>query len=412
MARLWMGGGEFSTTEMQPTSSNIQLSTEQRTGVGSERSIKISKTVNNSAYWFSTYPATVSQTPTSGADIIFYKSDIYIGSLPNNSSYKFQPLCIWPDSTLYPIAISIWKNAGVLYLGINNYNNALSLVNVSVGVGEGEWFRLEAELNITGNNSNPGRKAVVKINGVEVINEDLPALSIGSGGGIGPRIENKTGASVNASDSVIYMDNIAINNQYGDYNNSWVGEEVVVYLPPSGPGDSNATAGTYASINEKPYVYHAPGNPATSISLSDATTEAWYTVVDPTTVFSRNSIIKSIYIPIQIAEAVASNTAYQLAIKSQPFGTVVNTPSYDAGNTTIRMNPNGLTAFGAMLISDTDPTTTLPWKVTGVNSVANAQIGVLNRSANGIWVVAMGMMLGYIPGAPSSTDTSGMMMMF
>ncbi len=409
MSRLWHGGGEFHAKEMLPTTTNSgpSISTAQHTGVGSARSFGFGQNIANAGYIYATIPGTVSQSPSSGADIIYYKSDIYIDSLPNNVAYKFQPLAFNIVGTLYVLAIDIYKSGGTLYLKLSKSTGDIT-TPVALGVSEDAWFRLEASLNITALNSNPGRNATVKVNGTEIINEDLPGLSSGASD-MGVRMMNNTGSD--DTTALVYMDNIVVNNQYGSYNNSWIGEEVVVYLPPAGAGDSNATAGTYASINEKPSGGGVGSDPAFSIILSDATTEAWYTVTDPTTIFNYYDSVKALHIPLIMREATSSVTEYQLGIKSESSGTTVTTASFDAGNTTNRINPNGITELGNILLSETDPTTSLPWKVTGVNSIINSQIGVLNKSANDIWVGSMGMMLGYVPGTPPPA-TDGMLIMF
>lgn len=91
-----------------------------------------------------------------------------------------------------------------------------------------------------------------------------------------------------------------------------------------------------------------------------------------------------------------------MRVKSTSGGTVTSTAAADAGNATARTNPNGTTAFGRPLISETDPTTGSVWTPTGTNSIDNMQIGASNVDADStpdLWVLTMAAMIEYVPSA-------------
>jgi len=199
------------------------------------------------------------------------------------------------------------------------------------------------------------------------------------------------------------FDNVIVNDSSGSVNNTYapVGSKVAILLPTAA-GDNAATTGVYSYINELPPTDTATSG-STMIELDNNGDIADYNVTDSSTAgIGSSDIISGVFVLARVREEAAGTSSYQLRIKSASGGTVTSTSSVDAGNTTPRTNPNGTTAFGLPLVSETDPTTGVAWTATGTNSIDNAQIGVANTDADStpdLWVLAMAAMVVYYPSA-------------
>lgn len=209
----------------------------------------------------------------------------------------------------------------------------------------------------------------------------------------------------------LYWDDVAINNSAGSVNNGLPGAGSIVASLPTAAGDNAATTGIFSYINEVP-----PSDTATSgstmIELDSNAVVADYNVTDSATLgIDSYDTITAISILARVREEAAGTSSYQLRVKSASGGTVTSTAAADAGNATARTNPNGTTAFGRPLISETDPTTGVAWTPTGTNSIDNMQIGVTNVDADStpdLWVLTMAAMIEYAEGvSPGGTTYPG-----
>lgn len=201
--------------------------------------------------------------------------------------------------------------------------------------------------------------------------------------------------------AIFNIDDISINDTAGSVNNSWPGEGKIVAALPTAAGDNAATTGLYSYINEVP-----PSGTATSgstmIELDSNGVIADYNVTDTATLgIDSYDTITSVQVLARVREEAAGTSSYQLRIKSASGGTVTSTTAADGGNATARTNPASTTAFGRMLISETDPDTATAWTPTGTNSIDNMQIGVTNVDADStpdLWVLTMAAMIQYVDG--------------
>lgn len=409
--RILQSGGELGRSYDLTNSVNWSASTTQSTGVGSHRSItyglgNLGTSSQRKAYatMYATYEASNSLDRR-----YFYKSDIYIDTLPADTTFKVFPICFGDLDAYHILSFAIVNDAGTLKV-ITKINNA-DYSTTTLGVNMDEWFRFEVGVDIWGGDSNPGRNLTVKVNGSDIMNFDLPALNTSSNTLMFGAL-NDTGVTQTWR---VYFDNVAMNDNTGSVNNSWIGEETIAMMRVAGPGDSNATVGDYNTLlaYEVSTGIPAPhtGSVSNYLQLDDATTQAWFTMVDPTTIINSYDNITAISVPILIKEEGSTTTSYQTGIKSQSGGTTQLTTAADAGNTAWLPSPTGLTPGTSLLISQTDPTTSLPWKVTGTNSLANAQIGVSNLTANDLYVGVLAAQVAYTAGTPPPA-TDGMLIMF
>lgn len=409
--RIMQSGGELGRTWDFTNGINWTASTAQKTGVGSDRSItynlgNLGTSSQRKAYLtlYATY-----ENSNSLDRRYYYKSDIYVDALPADTTFKVFPICFGDLDSYQVLSFAIVNDGGTLKL-ITKINNS-DYSTTTLGVNFDEWFRFEVGVDIWGGDSNPGRNLTVRVNGSDLINMDLPGLSSTS-----PTLMmgalNDTGVSQNWR---VYFDNIAMNDNTGSFNNSWIGEETIVLLRVAGAGDSNATVGDYNTLlaYETSTGIPAPhtGSVSNYLQLDDATTQAWFTMADPTNIIHSYDNVTAVSVPLIIREETSTTTSYQTGIKSASGGTTQLTTAADAGGTSWLPSPSGVTPGISMLFSDSDPSTSLAWKVRGTNSLTNSQIGVLSLTANDIWVGYLGANVAYTTGTPPPA-TDGMMIMF
>ncbi len=403
MARLWHGGAEWQNLglELQEDyQSSIQTTIKRSGGAAWEHSGNIA----NDDVAYVMFPALGNQTT------LFNSRWVYIDSLPDSSSFVYYA-DIMTSADASVIALNIWKDTGKLYMiaYFNNYASSSSVVNLTdtYGITEDMWFQLEMEYDSTP--ANGSEIFECKINGstaISVTNLNYTNKNVAH---VDSGIYNGTGSSNNQG--VVYVDDVVIQNSSGSVNNSWVSaDEKILVAPPSGAGSSAAQAGTYTSINEIPATTTATSS-ANRIELDNNGSAAYYTIDAATAGVGSSDTISAVMLLGAVREETSGTTSYQMALKSSSGGTPTTTTAADAGNTTVRTNPNGTTAFGRLLISETDPTTASAWTPTGTNSLANAQIGALSGSANDIWFTAIGLMVGVIPASspPAPPADNGIM---
>lgn len=278
---------------------------------------------------------------------------------------------------------------------INDY--ATSLGTFSAGI-DG-WHVLEIYYDTSP--ANGSEKVTVRYDGADQITRTDLTLTSKTINNIQLGVYNGTAGAITGTD--VYFDDIGINNSSGSVNNSWCGLGKIVMALPTGAGDNAATTGIYSYINEVP-----PSNTATSgstmIELDTNGTIGDYNVTDSSTLgIDSHDTIVGIQVMARVREenTTGAPSAYTLRIKSASGGTVAATGSVDAGNATARTNPSATTAFGNMLISETDPTTGVAWTPTGTNSIDNMQIGGASQDDTpDVWILAMAAMIEYTEGSP------------
>lgn len=360
--------------------------------------------------------------PISGSQTnVYYKADVYVDALTpttNTSTARtfFYPIRFY--SSNYVASVGLYNSAGTLHCFVQYGTSSTLTHDVTLtGVGLDEWLRVEAHFDSTP--ADGSEIFEVKINGETIISDTNLTLSGKTMAYAFYHITNNTSGTTTAD---VYMDNISINNASGDVNNSWVGEEYIVCALPSAAGDSNPTSGTYASINEMPATKTAT-NSTNYIAIDNTSDHAWFKVATPD-INNVEHEINAVSVPAFVREDSAGTSWYNVGIKSMSSGreyyanglyypdlSYMMIGGFDAGNQIVRYSPSGTTAGVVIPISNTDPTTNAKWKVTGTNSLANAQIGARKTdSGPNIWITWMGAMVAYSPKPP--TTARGMLIMF
>lgn len=193
----------------------------------------------------------------------------------------------------------------------------------------------------------------------------------------------------------MYIDDLAINDTSSTVQNSWPGLGKLVRVNPISAGDNAADVGTFADVDET-----TPNSLTDYITLANNGSVASYQLTNPATVGIPSDAIIVLVSPwVWIRDAVSASTGYRMQLKSASGGTIAQSAAADSGNTTWRLNPLASVTLLNQYSSYVDPTTGLPWTVTGTNSLSNMQLGVNSTTANDIWISTLWAMVEYVESA-------------
>jgi hypothetical protein len=204
--------------------------------------------------------------------------------------------------------------------------------------------------------------------------------------------------AIQAMTADLYFDDFIVYDSSGTTNNTLPGDSRLVLALPTGAGDNAATAGIFSNINEIPPSDTATALGSNMIELDTTTSIGDYNVTNSATLgIGSGDTIKAVSVYAREREETSGVTNYTIRIKSAASGTTVSSSSVDGGNTVVRTNPNGTTAFGISLFRPTDPTTTVAWTPTGTNSIDNMQIGAATTDGNpDTWILWLAAYIEYV----------------
>jgi hypothetical protein len=293
-------------------------------------------------------------------------------------------------------------------LALYTQDGAVQIGSDSTALTNDTWYRVEYMIDRTG--ASGTFDAELRIDGSSVASSStLTSTNMTAGVSdltLGGNLEGEAATTCD-----FFFDDVAVNDSTGSVNNSWPGDGKIVIAVPTAAGDNNATTGDYSMIAEIPPTTTATSG-VTMAELDNNGNIIDVNVTDSTTLgIDSFDTINAISVLARVREEAAGTSSYQIRIKSASGGTVTATTAADAGNATARTNPNGTTAFGRPLISETDPTTGVAWTPTGTNSIDNMQIGVANADADStpdLWILTLAAMVEYVDGvAPGGDVYSG-----
>lgn len=398
MTRLYQCGFEWQSVAsgVEFATADGNLSVETTIKHSGAASCKLSGSIAASAIGGFTH--TVTSTAT------FYVSFwIYISAMDDDANETLY--CDFYNAANNATSLAI-NRSGATYTATMYWNNWGASSATTFTITTGAWHQIQIFYDTSP--ADGAEDIIVKMDGVEKINETSLTLTRKTITSIQWGVYNGSAGAL--SGATIYWDDIAINSSAGTVNNSWPENEEILIAVPNAAGDNAATAGLYSYINEIPPSDTCTASGTDCIELDTTTSIGDYNITDTATLgINSYDYIRAISVLGRVREESAGTSNYTLRIKSAASGTVAASSSVDAGNATVRTNPSSTTAFGAPLISETDPTTGLAWTPTGTNSLENAQIGAATTDgAPDIWVAALCAMIAIVRGtAPVAVPRHG-----
>lgn len=398
MSRIWQTGAEYQTiSELNDVSGNGAISVSSTYALGGGyRSYRF---YQSDASWVQNFGySPIPGNPTN----VYYKADMYLDALTATTDTSSARTFVYPIrfyGSNYIASVGFYNSAGTIHCFVQYGTSSTLTHDVELtGVGLDEWIRVEAHFDSTP--SDGAEIFQVKVNDELIVDDDDLTLS---GKTVNYMFIHETNNNTGTRTADMYLDNISFNTASGTINNSWIGEEYIVPLFGTGAGDSNPNVGTVSNIFGIP-----PNSAFNNIAgnyVSNSSNDMFINITDPTTYMGVNDRINAVMVHNMIKNNLANT--YNLAIKSASGGTIQYSATESSHTSNVaRINPDGITENGMIFISERDPTTDSRWKVTGTNSLTNAQIGqIRGGSTSSLFATAA-----YSPySAPTS---SGMLIMF
>jgi len=194
----------------------------------------------------------------------------------------------------------------------------------------------------------------------------------------------------------IYFDDWAINQNSGDFQNSWPGPGAIVHLKPSGAGDNSDWTGDFTDIDEV-----TPDDVATFINSN---TEGQIEDVDIDNTpaeLEGGDTISVVQLGVRYAgESSKANSSFNVRIKKVSAGTVSFSPTIIPSSATWRTNANSSPWLHPLtLYKDPDSNN---WTKATLNT---AQIGarIMSGERNDARISTMWLLVEYISGEAPPT---------
>lgn len=159
----------------------------------------------------------------------------------------------------------------------------------------------------------------------------------------------------------MFIDDMAINNNSGSFQNSYPGEGEIIHLLPNATGDANdfnvQVGGTAGAANNYTRVNEVTPNDATSYNGSKTTnhTDDLNLAATPATMDSDDTI-NVVQVGIRFAEdTTGAQSTFNIRIKKASAGTISSSSTITPGSTTYTTNaPNAPKNYSLTLYQDPD----------------------------------------------------------
>jgi hypothetical protein len=359
------------------------------------------------------FAGTLSSGTTGGANYtggvtgatLYARAYIYVDSIDSSVGADAGAYLAFYTSGGTDIAHALlWNDSGTLTLTGEYNNGGSALGDYTTGLAFDTWHRVE--IFYDSSPADGSEVFTIRIDGTTALTSSSVTFTNKTVGRLDWGGYNATGGDISGA---LYFDDIAVNTTSGSAQTSYPGEGNIVLALPNGDGDnrncSNASE-NYVDVQEVP-----PSDTATAgttmCQLDNNGDILDVAVTDSSTLgIDSYDTITLVQPMVRIREEASGTSSYNLRVKSAASGTVSASSNADAGSGTARTNPSSTTSFATLLVSYTDPTTTVAWTPTGTNSIDNMQIGVANADADSTpdaWVLTLAAMVEYVDGtAPAA----------
>lgn len=263
--------------------------------------------------------------------------------------------------------------------------NGTTQTGSNVPLSTGQWYRIEVKLF---SSATVGTLDLL-VDGVSKISKS----SINTGG---VAIQDLTIGTSSSSTSEYYIDDIAINDASGSFQNSYPGAGNIVHLHPGGAGDSTQwvpTSGTnWSNVDEV-----TPDDATTLVSDVVLNESDFYTVV--ASGLASNVTVNVVSVGVRFRNDIAdATTQFKVQIEKTSGGTITQSSAITPNSTTWKTNATASPySYPITLYQDPDSAN---WTQTTLDSmqigVKSTLIGVNKNQVSTVWAL-----VDYVPGVTS-----------
>jgi hypothetical protein len=366
---------------------------------GGETVTNGSPTTSTSVVYSGTYSLALDPAAASGivpilyasatATTIFTSQRYYMAGNPGNA---MNPIQVRNGSSIVSrIAIS---TAGLITLR----NSANGTVGNSFTASLNQWLQFELMHDAT---TNPGSlelrvrdssgNLLFSTSGANDVQGQFTNIRVGS-------------AQVNVSQ--FYMDDVIVNDSTGSFENTWVGNQRLAWIQPSGAGDSSqwlntaaaaGGAGNFALIRERPH------NDATTMVQSGTLNDVDLYSFDNPSEIKPNDTITCVTLNSRARNNVAdATTAVTYQLEKTTGGTKTSSSAYIPNTNTWLTNHNPTAnPMTPVIVAHQDPDAA-SWTPATVSSL-QAGVKITAANVNRIQVSTLWIYVSYIPAARTRT---------
>lgn len=342
MARLWTGGAE-----LQATVAAVEYSALITTAPAIETTTKRS---GNAAWRISNAAAIEGfrQIHTAVQGAFFFRFYLYIVAFPTAAAVPIGG----SRQTGANKAIIRLTSGGALQL--YNFEDSAQVGSNSSALSLATWYRIELAYDST---TLSATTCEAKIDGTTFASGTIDITAT----------PNSFGCFTSASDATLdyIVDDLAINDSSGSFENTWCGEGEVICLRPNGNGDNSDWGGSDGnSTDNYLLVNEVPPDTATYVEDNTANQIDDYEMEATSAAMDSNDVINVVHVGIYgaVSDATTTDPDAVIRAKSASGGTVEESASLDFNNLTFQgPAPIPATTNYALTMYDLPGASTTPW---------------------------------------------------
>lgn len=384
MARLWTGGAE-----LQATAAGVEWSAVINAAPAIETTTKRS---GNAAWRISNAAAIEGfrQIHTVAQGAFFFRFYLYIVAMPTSAALVIGG----SRQTGAAKAVIRLTSGGALQL--YNFEDSAQVGSDSSALSTATWYRIELAYDSTTLNATT---CEAKIDGTTFASGTIDIAAV----------PNSFGCFTNGADATLdyIVDDLAINDASGSFENTWCGEGEVICLRPNGNGDNSDWGGSdgngtdnYLLVDEVPPDATDYVEDNTANQIDDYNLEATPAAMDSSDTI--NVVHVGVY--AAVSDATATDPDIVLRIKASAAGTVEESASLDCNSLTFQGPvPLPLTTTNyALTLYDLPGASTTAWTKADLD-VAQAGVRVAVTDAHFARVAALWVLVDHKPAPVGGT---------
>lgn len=390
MARLWSSGLELNTK-----TTNVELTEGTATATiqtsvvrsGTYASFLDNNGVFNPARLAYTFQASDAQ------DVFYARAYFYFTQIPTSASTNF--FYFTRTNGDIKVGVHVFDNGTSKVLRLWNLEDGAQVGSDSPAIDLNTWYMVELKADTT---TLASTSVEARLNG-----SSFASGSINLATGIGRVVVWQQTSST--PELIMYVDDIAINDDSGSFQNSWPGEGEIIHLRPNAVGDNSGWGIRAGSADDHweetdeitpddvgTYIQDVSNNQITDVNL-DATPAA----------LESTDTITCVQVGVRFAASFGGTAhPFVLRIKASASGTVEESGNITPASATYMTNTTAVPINYSLTLYDLPGASTTAWTKTDLDAT---QIGV-RRSGTNTWnirVSTLWLLVDHTPGAAAAT---------
>jgi len=202
----------------------------------------------------------------------------------------------------------------------------------------------------------------------------------------------------------MYVDDVAVNDDSGSFQNTWPGSGKIIVLKPNAAGDNTGLT-TGVSDNTNHYLNVDEVTPDDDTSYNQTSTASQIDDYNlEASGLGASDIINVVAVGVRYRKVTSGTLVFKVRAKAAAAGTVEASPNISSATTTFSTNAEATPKLYPLTMYDLPGASTTPWSTADLDQ---AQIGVetVSNTANNWRFTKIWMLVEYVPNAsPNPTN--------